>query len=145
MDPEPQSQQNHRNCTVQQSIDQIAQRLDSAQLYYGHGAIDANSEALWIISKQLGISPQDALAQLDSPLEESRHHAAIAVADRRIATRKPLAYLLEEAWLMGVPFHCNEQSIVPRSWIAELITSGDLEPWLPADGRALDLCTGNGS
>ena len=46
---------------------------------------------------------------------------------------------------MGVPFYCNEQSIVPRSWIAELITEGALEPWLPADGRALDLCTGNGS
>ena len=23
--------------------------------------------------------------------------------------------------------------------------NGDLEPWLPADGKALDLCTGNGS
>ena len=46
---------------------------------------------------------------------------------------------------MGVPFYSNEQSIVPRSWIAELIVNGDLEPWLPADGRALDLCTGNGS
>ena len=46
---------------------------------------------------------------------------------------------------MGVPFYSNEQSIVPRSWIAELIVNGDLEPWLPADGKALDLCTGNGS
>jgi len=34
---------------------------------------------------------------------------------------------------------------VPRSWIAELIVDGSLEPWLPADGQALDLCTGNGS
>ena len=46
---------------------------------------------------------------------------------------------------MGVPFFCSEQSIVPRSWIAELIVDGSLEPWLPADGKALDLCTGNGS
>jgi len=52
---------------------------------------------------------------------------------------------LGEAWLMGVPFFCSEQSIVPRSWIAELIVDGSLEPWLPADGKALDLCTGNGS
>jgi len=44
-----------------------------------------------------------------------------------------------------VPFFCSEQSIVPRSWIAELIVDGSLEPWLPADGKALDLCTGNGS
>ena len=46
---------------------------------------------------------------------------------------------------MGVPFFSSEQSIVPRSWIAELIVDGSLEPWLPADGKALDLCTGNGS
>ena len=46
---------------------------------------------------------------------------------------------------MGVPFFCSEQSIVPRSWIAELIVNGSLESWLPADGKALDLCTGNGS
>lgn len=145
MDPEPQPPANQHTLTTAQSIDQIAQRLDSAKLSYGHGAVDANSEALWIVSKQLGMSPSDALEYLDSPLSEAQHHAALAIADQRIATRKPLAYLLEEAWLMGVPFYCNEQSIVPRSWIAELITGGDLEPWLPADGRALDLCTGNGS
>jgi len=46
---------------------------------------------------------------------------------------------------MGVPFYCSEQSIVPRSWIAELIVEGTLESWLPADGKVLDLCTGNGS
>jgi ribosomal protein L3 glutamine methyltransferase len=70
---------------------------------------------------------------------------ALEVTQTRISTRKPLAYILGEAWLMGVPFFCSEQSIVPRSWIAELIVDGMLEPWLPADGKVLDLCTGNGS
>jgi ribosomal protein L3 glutamine methyltransferase len=100
---------------------------------------------LWIISKQLQISPSDALDQLQALLDQPLYDAALAIANQRIHTRKPLAYILEEAWLMGVPFYCNEQSIVPRSWIAELITEGALEAWLPADGRALDLCTGNGS
>jgi ribosomal protein L3 glutamine methyltransferase len=144
MDPEPQSQGN-TIATVEQSIDRLTQHLDRAKLSYGHGAIDAQSEALWIISKQLQISPSDALDQLQAPLDPRLYDAALAIANKRIQTRKPLAYILEEAWLMGVPFYCNEQSIVPRSWIAELITEGALEPWLPADGRALDLCTGNGS
>ncbi|MDP3122224.1 50S ribosomal protein L3 N(5)-glutamine methyltransferase [Polynucleobacter sp.] len=144
MDPEPQSQSN-TVATVEQAIDRLAQHLDQAKLSYGHGAIDAQSEALWIISKQLQISPSDTLDQLQAPLDHRLYDAALAVANKRIQTRKPLAYILEEAWLMGVPFYCNEQSIVPRSWIAELITEGALEPWLPADGRALDLCTGNGS
>lgn len=37
------------------------------------------------------------------------------------------------------------KSIIPRSFIAELIVHGELDPWLPADGKVLDLCTGNGS
>ena len=144
MDPEPQSNDN-TIATVEQSIDRLADHLNQAKLSYGHGAIDAQSEALWIVSKQLQISPSEALDQLQAPLDQALYGAALAIANERIRTRKPLAYILEEAWLMGVPFYCNEQSIVPRSWIAELITEGALEPWLPADGRALDLCTGNGS
>ncbi|QWC97410.1 50S ribosomal protein L3 N(5)-glutamine methyltransferase [Polynucleobacter paneuropaeus] len=140
MDPEPQPQ-----LTVDQSIEQVARLLEKAKLHYGHGACDAPSEALWIVSKQLDLSPSDALDQLQQVISPENHSKALALAQLRIDSQKPLAYLLGEAWLMGVPFYSNEQSIVPRSWIAELIVNGDLEPWLPADGKALDLCTGNGS
>ncbi|QWE09116.1 50S ribosomal protein L3 N(5)-glutamine methyltransferase [Polynucleobacter ibericus] len=140
MDPEPQQQ-----ITVNQCIDLIAQKLSAANLHYGHGAIDAQSEALWIVSKQLNLSPTDALEHLEDAISAELQQKSAVVADTRISTRKPLAYILGEAWLMGVPFFCSEQSIVPRSWIAELIVDGSLEPWLPADGKALDLCTGNGS
>ena len=140
MDPEP-----SQSLTVNQCIDQIAQKLGAAKLHYGHGAIDAQSEALWLVSKQINLSPTEALDHLDDPITDEQQKKVLAVADQRILTRKPLAYILGEAWLMGIPFFCSEQSIVPRSWIAELIVDGSLESWLPADGKALDLCTGNGS
>ena len=140
MDPESQ-----QHLTVNQCINQIALTLEAANLHYGHGAIDAQSEALWIVSKQLNLSPAEALDHLDDAISDEQQQKASAIADTRISTRKPLAYILGEAWLMGVPFFCSEQSIVPRSWIAELIVDGSLETWLPADGKALDLCTGNGS
>ncbi len=140
MDPEPQPQ-----LTVDQSIEQVARLLEKAKLHFGHGASDAHSEALWIVSKQLDLSPSDTLDQLEQVIAPERHSKALQLAQLRIDSQKPLAYLLGEAWLMGIPFYSNEQSIVPRSWIAELIVNGDLEPWLPADGKALDLCTGNGS
>lgn len=140
MDPEPQ-----QHFSVSQCIDQIAQKLEAANLHYGHGAIDAQSEALWIVSKQLELSPAEALNHLEDAISGELQQQAEVVADARISTRKPLAYILGEAWLMGVPFFCSEQSIVPRSWIAELIVDGSLEPWLPAGGKVLDLCTGNGS
>jgi ribosomal protein L3 glutamine methyltransferase len=140
MDPAPQ-----QSLTLDQCIDQIAERLEVADLHYGHGAIDAQSEALWIASKQLNLSPTDALDHLDQVMSAAQITRAFELTETRIATRKPLAYILGEAWLMGVPFFSSEQSIVPRSWIAELIVDGSLESWLPADGKALDLCTGNGS
>ena len=140
MDPEPQ-----QSLTVNQCIDEIAQKLEAANLHYGHGAIDAQSEALWLVSKQLDLSPTEALDHLTDSITDDHKQKAFAVAAERISTRKPLAYILGEAWLMGVPFFSSDQSIVPRSWIAELIVDGSLEPWLPAGGQALDLCTGNGS
>jgi ribosomal protein L3 glutamine methyltransferase len=140
MDPAPQ-----KTLTLDQCIDQITERLEIADLHYGHGAIDAQNEALWIVSKQLDLSPSDALHHLNQEMSTAQITKAFEVTETRIATRKPLAYILGEAWLMGVPFFSSEQSIVPRSWIAELIVDGSLESWLPADGNALDLCTGNGS
>ena len=140
MDPEP-----SQSLTLNQCIEQIAQKLEAADLHYGHGALDSHSEALWIASKQLDLSPSDALDYLEQAVNPEQAQQALQITEERIATRKPLAYILGEAWLMGVPFFCSEQSIVPRSWIAELIVDGMLEPWLPADGKVLDLCTGNGS
>jgi len=140
MDPDP-----SQSLTLNQCIENIAQKLAVANLHYGHGALDSHSEALWITSKQLGLSPSEALDCLGQTINTEQIQNAIHITNERISTRKPLAYILGEAWLMGVPFYCSEQSIVPRSWIAELIVEGMLESWLPADGKVLDLCTGNGS
>ncbi len=131
--------------TVADCCAEITKRLESADLHYGHGASNAHSEALWIVSKQLGVSPAEAQDLGHTTLSSLMVHDAIQIAQQRISSRQPLAYLLGEAWLMGVPFDCTPQSIIPRSFIAELIVSGALDPWLPADGTVLDLCTGNGS
>jgi len=114
-------------------------------LHYGHGASNAQSEALWIVSKQLNVSPTEVLDLGDTILSPKMVQDALQIAHKRISSREPLAYLLGEAWLMGVPFDCTPQSIIPRSFIAELIVNDALNPWLPADGKVLDLCTGNGS
>jgi ribosomal protein L3 glutamine methyltransferase len=122
-------------------------RLDAAPLVYGHGTTNARDEAAWLVLWQLGLaldSDLDALAaQAVAPDE---HAAAMALIQRRIETRQPAAYLTREAWLQGVSFYVDERTIVPRSFIAELIADGDIDLWLsPATRRVLDLCTGNGS
>ncbi|MFM8760939.1 MAG: 50S ribosomal protein L3 N(5)-glutamine methyltransferase [Polynucleobacter victoriensis] len=136
MSPEP---------TLEIVWQEVTNQLDAAGLSYGHGAIDAQSEALWMLATALGFPPEDALEALDTPVTADVSEKVHAWVNERITSRKPLAYILGEAWLMGIPFYCDERSIVPRSFIAELIVDGHLEEWLPPNAKVLDLCTGNGS
>lgn len=135
----------HPELTLELFWGTLTEQLDAAGLSYGHGAISAESEALWIIATALGYPPEDALDALDTPITADVQAKAQEWVDERIKSRRPLAYILGEAWLMGIPFYSDERSIVPRSFIAELIVDGHLEPWIPPNGKVLDLCTGNGS
>lgn len=131
--------------SIQATWDHFTKLLEAAELTYGHGAINASSEALWMISSALGFPPEDTLESLDDVIDVTTLERLESWCNERIQTRKPLAYIIGEAWLMGVPFYCDDRSIVPRSFVAELIVDGHLEPWLPPDAKVLDLCTGNGS
>lgn len=127
-------------------IESIAARLDQAGVFFGHGTANAFDEAAWLVLWRLGL-PLDALdAHADRSLDAAELQAIDALAAQRISTRKPMAYLTGEAWLQGVPFHIDERAIVPRSFIAELLADGSIDPWLSeSTHRVLDLCTGNGS
>lgn len=133
--------------TLNELIAEAAQRLDAAGAAFGHGTTNAHDEAAWLVLWRLGLpldTDLDTRGGHDVPLEDAAH--ARALVAERIASRKPAAYLTREAWLQGVPFYVDERAIVPRSFIAELIADGSIDPWLGADTRqVLDLCTGNGS
>ncbi|WP_439608653.1 50S ribosomal protein L3 N(5)-glutamine methyltransferase [Hydrogenophaga sp.] len=133
--------------TLKDLLTQASQRLEAAQLAYGHGTGNAQDEAAWLVLWQLGLpldSDLDALARRRITPEEQA--AVQALIQRRIDTREPAAYLTGEAWLQGVPFHVDRRAIVPRSFIAELLAEGSIDPWLDDSSRdVLDLCTGNGS
>ncbi len=131
---------------LNQLLTEATARLDAAALSYGHGTTNARDEAAWLVLWSLGL-PLDTDIDADpSPLDTSALDRALALIQRRIDTREPAAYLTGEAWLQGVPFHIDRRSIVPRSFIAELIADGSIDPWLSdRTHRVLDLCTGNGS
>ncbi|MCW5671824.1 MAG: 50S ribosomal protein L3 N(5)-glutamine methyltransferase [Hydrogenophaga sp.] len=128
-------------------LTQARQRLEAAQLAYGHGTTNAQDEAAWLVLWQLGLpldSDLEALGGRRVTTEEQA--AALALIQRRVDTREPAAYLTGEAWLQGVPFYVDRRAIVPRSFIAELLAEGSIDPWLDDRSRdVLDLCTGNGS
>ena len=132
--------------TLMQAVQAAAQRLDAAGVAYGQGTTNAFDEAAWLTLWRLEL-PLDALDEMaDRALTEAEQGRVDALIDERIRTRQPAAYLTGEAWLQGVPFFIDARSIVPRSFIAELIADASVDPWLDEHTqRVLDLCTGNGS
>jgi ribosomal protein L3 glutamine methyltransferase len=112
---------------------------------FGHGAASAGSEALWIVAHALRVHFDELLDAPSRPVGPAAARRIEAILDRRIGERRPLAYLLREAWLGDLRFYVDERTIVPRSFIAELLP-GRLAPWVGTRPirRILDLCTGSG-
>jgi ribosomal protein L3 glutamine methyltransferase len=132
--------------TVLELIEQAAARLTEAQVGFGHGTTNAFDEAAWLVLWRLG-HPLDALDDVaDTAVSDAQQSQVHALIEERIQTRKPAAYLTHQAWLQGVSFYVDERVIVPRSFIAEVLADGSIDPWLSEQtSRVLDLCTGNGS
>jgi ribosomal protein L3 glutamine methyltransferase len=133
--------------TLSGLITASAERLTQAGVAFGHGTQSAFDEAVWLVLWRLGLP-------LDTDLDEVVEHtvtpeqqaACATLIEERIATRKPAAYLTQEAWLQGVSFYIDERAIVPRSLIAEVLADGTIDAWLSDQTtHVLDLCTGNGS
>ena len=122
-----------------------AEAMDQAGLFFGHGTATAIDEAAWMVSHVLGLAPDFDDAEFARPLSAEHRARLAALLQDRIATRKPLAYLVGEAWFAGLPFHVDESALVPRSPLAEIARDG-LLPWLDfrRDLRVLDVGTGSG-
>jgi ribosomal protein L3 glutamine methyltransferase len=147
---------------LKQLIQTSADQLEQAQIAFGQGTLTAIDEATWLVLWQLqlplDLDLTDDLQQLQAQvlawqpkldvvnLSLANVQACQALIAKRIQTRKPAAYLTQEAWLQGISFYVDERSIVPRSFIAELIADGAFDGWLSESSHSfLDLCTGNGS
>ncbi len=132
--------------TILELIEQSAAQLEAAGVGYGHGTTNAFDEAAWLVLWALKLPVDDLDSVQNRPLAQGNAEQVAIILRARISTRKPAAYLTQEAWLQGVPFYVDERVIVPRSFIAELLADGSIDPWLGEHTRrVLDLCTGNGS
>lgn len=125
-------------------LDTLATRFDEADLFYGHGTDNAWDEAVYLVFCALQIpfaADEQIMSRAITPQEQQKVEA---LALRRLEERLPVAYLVGEAWFAGLPFTVNEQVLIPRSPIAELIQQefATLLPRTPE--RILDLCTGSG-
>ena len=136
--------------TLIELITAEAARLKQAGVSFGHGTTNAFDEAAWLVLWSLGMELDALETHAKREMTAEEQAKAQALVSQRIDTRRPAAYLTREAWLQNVPFYVDERTIVPRSFIAELLADGEgtgqLDAWLSdRTHRVLDLCTGNGS
>jgi ribosomal protein L3 glutamine methyltransferase len=125
-------------------------RFQAAGLVYGHGTTNAVDEAAFLVLEGLNL-PIDALDPFaDAKLLGAERRRLDDLIEARVATRKPVVYLLNRTYIQGVAFYVDERVIVPRSFIGELLFSGlvgegGLFEAPEAVESVLDLCAGGGS
>jgi ribosomal protein L3 glutamine methyltransferase len=122
-----------------------ASRFAGAQLAFGHSYDNALDEATHLVLHALHLPHDLSPAYGGAKLTAAEKKQVLALIERRVRERQPIAYLTGEAWFAGLKFKCDDRALVPRSPIAESIQAG-FSPWLDATpvSRALDLCTGSG-
>ena len=117
-----------------------------SRLHYGHGTHNAGEEATWLFCHVLDLPWTRLPGVLDRNASPAELGRLTLLAGRRLAERIPVAYLIHEAWLGEYRFYVDQRTIIPRSFIAELMHEG-LAPWVRKPDRitdVLDMCTGSG-
>ena len=129
-------------------------RFAEAKLVFAHGTTDPVAEAAFLVGETLHLHPDQFETFATARVTAAEGKAILDLIERRVATRKPAAYLVNKIYMRGLPFYVDERTIVPRSFIGELLDShfgGDDEDnggSLLGDPlsveHVLDLCTGSG-
>jgi ribosomal protein L3 glutamine methyltransferase len=140
MDSQDLAKRLHAARDCEEWIAALAEFFAAEGLAFGHGTDNAGDEAFWLLRHLQGWGEPDFAAPPPAELTQR----ALVVAARRAAERKPLAYLINEAWFAGLKFYVDERVLVPRSPLAEVVERG-FAPWckLKSGDRVLDIGTGS--
>lgn len=131
--------------TIAELIARTSEQLERADLCFGHGTDNARDEAAWLVLHVTGEPLDGSFCDWGRAVTPAEQEKVAQLLDQRCSRRAPLAYLLGTAWFAGLEFVINEEVLVPRSPLAELILDR-FQPWARPDrvNRVLDLCTGSG-
>jgi len=140
-----QATRRQRPSTARALIHYGERKFRRSRIFYGHGTREALDESVYLVLRGLGLPFGCPDEDLDRPLAEAQIDRVRALLQQRIDSRKPAAYLLNEAYFCGLSFYVDERVLIPRSPIAELIEQG-FAPWVEESRvrSVLDLCTGSG-
>lgn len=121
--------------------------LLNADLFFGHGYESAHDEAVALLLAAADRSQIDTNAAiLDTDYPTSAIPKLRSFLNARCEERLPVAYITGEAWLGHLCFKSDARALVPRSPVAELVSTA-FAPWYqgPAPQVIIDVCCGGGS
>jgi ribosomal protein L3 glutamine methyltransferase len=129
-------------------------RFIEAKLVFAHGTTDPVAEAAFLVCETLHLHPDQFETFAHARVTAGEAKAILDVIARRVSSRKPAAYLVNKIYMRGLPFYVDERTIVPRSFIGELLDThfsgengedgGSLIDDPSSVTSVLDLCTGSG-
>lgn len=131
--------------TIRDFVRWSLSQFSREQVFFGHGTDNAWDEAVQLVLGAIDLPWDTNPAVMDARLTFGERKRVVEFLRQRVEERKPLPYVIGEAWYLGMPFYVNENVLIPRSPIAELIQAR-FAPWLrsgPVE-RILDLCAGSG-
>ncbi len=151
--------------TVGEAFDAALLAYAGQPVFFGHGFADAEHEINVLLhhvltestgsfesitrlveeNSDIGTGYEAYDDQCAIPLNDAQRARLTAILSARLIDRRPLPYVLKEAWQGEFAFYVDERVLIPRSYIAELLFDG-LVPWV-SDGtplEILDLCCGSG-
>ena len=109
-------------------LGQVERALIAADVFCGHGYDSPHDEAVALLLFAAGLDPE----QDESLLDESYPQDASALLNQwveaRCEDRRPVAYIVGEAYLAGARFVVDERALIPRSPIAHLAMEA-FQPW----------------
>lgn len=129
-------------------------RFTEAELVFAHGTTDPLAEAAFLVCEALHLHPDQFETFATARVTAAEGRKILDLIACRVTTRKPAAYLVNKIYMRGLPFYVDERTIVPRSFIGELLDAhfgedadeqgGSLIADPFAVESVLDLCTGSG-
>ena len=140
--------------TLMDFVRYAVSRFIEAKLAFAHGTTDPVAEAAFLVCEALHLHPDQFESFATARVTAAEGRKILDLISRRVTTRKPAAYLVNKIYMRGLPFYVDERTIVPRSFIGELLEqhfggdgeedAGSLISDPDAVESVLDLCTGSG-
>ena len=134
---------NNKTIKFKDVLSNLLKIYSKKKVFFGHGFFSAKEEIYYTTS--LITNTKIELIDTDTKIKVDHFLIIRNIINTRVNNKTPLIYAIGFMKSFGAHFVINENVLVPRSHLAELIFD-QFKPWLHLKKKinVLDLCTGSG-